>query len=69
MRLTNVFGCNLWGQYARILDFDTVIVDGDANCQVIPLVLAMTKCLCKQLHYVNFCNFFAKCGLTIKNIR
>ena len=25
--------------------------------------------LCKQLHYVTFCNFFAKCGLTIKNIR
>ena len=31
---------------------------------------ALHNCiLCKQLHYVTFCNFFAKCVLTIKNIR
>ena len=29
---------------------------------------SMDETLCKQLHYVNFSNFFAKCGLTIKNI-
>ena len=32
-------------------------------------VVLMGNTLCKQLHYVTFCNFFAKCGLTIKNIR
>ena len=32
-------------------------------------IIAVANRLCKQLHYVTFCNFFAKCGLTIKNIR
>ena len=36
---------------------------------IYPERLCMKNCLCKQLHYVNFCNFFAKCGLTIKKIR
>ena len=44
----------------------------DENSGVLPMYLlyvCKNKGLCKQLHYVNFCNFFAKCGLTIKNIR
>ena len=61
------FRCVAFGQTAVIPNLYAVIIymhlDGSTGVQL------MSDGLCKQLHYVNFCNFFAKCGLTIKNIR
>jgi hypothetical protein len=41
--LADILWRNLWRQNARILNLNTVIIDGNTYSQVIPLVLTMAK--------------------------
>ena len=49
MRLEDILRCNLWRQNTRILNFDTVIIDGNTYGQIISFVLTMAKCI--QYHF------------------
>ena len=49
MWLKNILWCNLWWQNARILNFDAVVIDGNAYGQVISFILTMAKGI--QYHF------------------